>query len=432
IVIWWLGGVTGILKCIRHSSLVRNCSYLVVSGFRYLDRSASSRFGGLHIKDSSGVSVSRMFGLVLKNMILAVVSLIDVHGLRVVFFVVVVIHLFKQLGPGVKTRFHGVHDEKRVWFEVELKGAQGDHEAKVFQVSNDDIVVAQRWLEDKQPEKKTNTDCLVKEYEKEYHTRWKINTGKVLDSCNQRSTQQCMKIRVTKHLGVSGLQQHNGLVDEINVTFFAKVRCFLIQSGLSKVFWAEDRTRYKEDSNEATFVVDAVEKIYAHESLTFNNIVACAVIFKWKAGLKDDMDTWSDVCKAEICATKGLLYKAKGNVLGMEIVRDQSEGSLSGDCNVEKNDKWSCIYTVRSQEYQMVYTRLNIASADVGVLDKFDCRLQTDVQVFVDFDYAMGKSITVMESTYELRLVADIGALVKGSSYPRFQHKSRLLRIGID
>ncbi|GKC34780.1 hypothetical protein Tco_1047164 [Tanacetum coccineum] len=42
----------------------------------------------------------------------------------------------------------------------------GDREAEVFQVSNDDTVVAQRWLEDKQPEEKTNMDCLVKEREK--------------------------------------------------------------------------------------------------------------------------------------------------------------------------------------------------------------------------------------------------------------------------
>nr|GEU89827.1 leucine-rich repeat protein [Tanacetum cinerariifolium] len=61
---------------------------------------------------------------------------------------------------------HGVQDEKRVWFEVELQGAQGDHEAEVFRISNDDTVVAQRWLEDKQLEEKTNTDCLVKEQEK--------------------------------------------------------------------------------------------------------------------------------------------------------------------------------------------------------------------------------------------------------------------------
>ncbi|GKB65957.1 hypothetical protein Tco_0927369 [Tanacetum coccineum] len=186
-------------------------------------------------------------------------------------------------------------------------------------------------------------------------------------------------------------------------------------------------------------------------SLTFNNTIACEVIFKWEAGLKDDMDARSDVyvlsngcrkcsddsdgycweytpamfihlflyiydmifscgCKAEIWATKGLLDKAKGNVLGMEIVRDQSgntlgvsqskfyneklvqtlleghsilslEGSLSGDYDVKKNGKWSCIYAVGSQEYQMVCTRLDIAFADVGMLDKFDRGLQTDVQV---------------------------------------------------
>nr|GEU78520.1 zinc finger, CCHC-type [Tanacetum cinerariifolium] len=45
-------------------------------------------------------------------------------------------------------------------------GAQGDREAEVFQVSNDDTAVAHRRLEDKQPEKKTNIDCLVNEREK--------------------------------------------------------------------------------------------------------------------------------------------------------------------------------------------------------------------------------------------------------------------------
>ncbi|GKD95217.1 zinc finger, CCHC-type containing protein [Tanacetum coccineum] len=67
---------------------------------------------------------------------------------------------FKQLGPGVETGVHGVRvqDAKRVWFEVELQGAQRDREAEVFQVSNDDAVVAQRRLQDKQLEEKTHTD----------------------------------------------------------------------------------------------------------------------------------------------------------------------------------------------------------------------------------------------------------------------------------
>ncbi|GKC87178.1 hypothetical protein Tco_1147827, partial [Tanacetum coccineum] len=216
---------------------------------------------------------------------------------------------------------------------------------------------------------------------------------------------------------------------------------------------------------EVELLTDHTFKWRRFKSLTFNNTVACEVISKWKAGLKDDMDAWSD---AEIWAAKGLLDKVKGNVLGIKIVKNQSgntirvsqsrfyngklvqtllkghsilslEGSLSRDCDVEKNGKWSCIYVVGSHEYQMVCTRLDIGSADVGMLDKFDHGLQTDVQVFVDFDYAMRRSITIMagymtfteawkkeiwlkglltESRYELRLVAGIaiGTLVKGCS----------------
>ncbi|GKB01140.1 hypothetical protein Tco_0829184 [Tanacetum coccineum] len=49
---------------------------------------------------------------------------------------------FKQPGTGVETGVHRVQDEKHVWFEVELQGAQGNHEAEFFQVSNDDAAVA--------------------------------------------------------------------------------------------------------------------------------------------------------------------------------------------------------------------------------------------------------------------------------------------------
>ncbi|GKB80223.1 zinc finger, CCHC-type containing protein [Tanacetum coccineum] len=83
---------------------------------------------------------------------------------------------FKQLGPGIETRVHGVHDEKHVWFEVKLQGAQRDREAEVFQVSNDDVVVAQRWLENKQLEEKTNTGYLVNE-QKEVHLGIKVGAN---------------------------------------------------------------------------------------------------------------------------------------------------------------------------------------------------------------------------------------------------------------
>ncbi|GJX96990.1 hypothetical protein Tco_0352788 [Tanacetum coccineum] len=56
----------------------------------------------------------------------------------------------------------------------------------------------------------------------EYQTGWKIKTGNVLDFCNLRSTQQCMKSGVAKHLGVAVIQQKNGLVKETNMTLLAK------------------------------------------------------------------------------------------------------------------------------------------------------------------------------------------------------------------
>ncbi|GJY36282.1 zinc finger, CCHC-type containing protein [Tanacetum coccineum] len=450
---------------------------------------------------------------------------------------------FKQLGPGVEIGVHGVHDEKTCLVEVELQGAQGDREAEVFQVSNDDTTVAQRRLEDKQHEEKTNT---------EYQTGWKIKTSNVLDSCNQRSTQQCTKSKVAKHLGVAGLHQQNGLVKETNVTLLAKVRCFLIQSGLSKVLWAEDTTmstylvtrspssaigfktpidmlgffgwlasikqgmlepvkvkciflgyrkrnmgfnesgEYKktfigsgvgtglmqvlqgdefevepqdghtfevephgnvdhvvEDSNETAFAVAAVEKIYVHESLTFNNIVACEVISKWKAGLKDDMDARSDIyvlnnsCKKCIDDSDGYYWESTPDLdyqgihnekLVQTLLKGHSilslEGSPSRDCDVEKNVVMSiCGW---KPGVSVVCTRLDIAFADVGMLDKFDRGLQTDIQVFMDFDYAMAAYMTLTgawkkeiwlkgllaESGYELSLVAGIatGALVKGGS----------------
>ncbi|GJV16487.1 zinc finger, CCHC-type containing protein [Tanacetum coccineum] len=84
---------------------------------------------------------------------------------------------------------------------------------------------------------------------------------------------------------------------------------------------------YREGSNEAAFVVAAVEKIYAavekiytHESLTFNDTVDC---------------------EAEMWVTKGLLVKAKGNVLGLEIIRDQSGNTLRvSQSRIHKRESW--------------------------------------------------------------------------------------------
>nr|GEV56692.1 hypothetical protein [Tanacetum cinerariifolium] len=272
----------------------------------------------------------------------------------------------------------------------------------------------------------------------------------------QRQLCSRCKSGVTKHLGAAGIQQQNGLVEETNVTHWAKVRCILIQSGPFKLFLAEDTTmstylvnrspssaigfkiaidmlkffgwltsirkgmlepvkvaciflgyhigivgnkiwrlddvtskvvlyrnmgfnesgEYKktftgsgvctilvkvlqgvefevesrgimhlrEDNNEAAFAVAEVEKIYAHESLTFSDTVTSTVIVTAvttaKAITKSihryvhtsiSLYRWYGLscgCKVEIRVTKGLLDRAKENVLGMEIFKEQSGNTL--------------------------------------------------------------------------------------------------------
>ncbi|GJU28655.1 hypothetical protein Tco_1167276 [Tanacetum coccineum] len=414
---------------------------------------------------------------------------------------------FKQLGPGVEIGVHGVHDEKCVWFEVELQGAQGDRKAEVFQVSNDDTTVSQRRLEDKQPEEKTNMDCLV-------HTTMYEEWGRqTFGCCRVIAAEWVEDTTMSTYLVTRSPSSAIGFKTPIDMLGFfgwlasikqgmlepVKVKCIFlgyrkrnmgfnesgeykktfigsgVGTGSMQVLQGDEfevephdshtfegatlsmgTIQYREDSNEAAFVVAAVEKIYAHESLTFNNTVACEVISKWKAGLKDDMDARSDVyvisngCKKCSDDSDGYYWESIHNEkLVQTLLKGHSilllEGSLSED--VENNGKWSCIYAVGSQEYQMVCTRLDIASADVGMLDKFDRGLQIDVQVFVDFDYAMvaymilteaAKEATwlkrlAIESGFELKIVAGIaiGALSKAIPSLRFQHRLNLLSIGI-
>ncbi|GJT03475.1 hypothetical protein Tco_0824644 [Tanacetum coccineum] len=287
---------------------------------------------------------------------------------------------FKQLGPGVETGVHGVHDEKRVWFEVELQGAQGDREAEVFQVSNDDTAVAQRRFGDRATEEKTNTDRLG-------------------------PTQQLYaEVVFSKHLGVAVIQQQNGLIFWAEDTtmsthlvtrspssaigfktpidmlgFFGwlasikqgvlepvKVKCIFLgyrkvvgNKALKGATLCMGTIQYREDSNETAFAVAAVGKIYAHESLTFNNTVACEVTTA--------MAITGSLHQSRIHNEKLVQTLLKGHsILSLE-------GSLSGDYDVEKND----------------------------------------VQVFVDFDYAMGRSIT--SGVYDTYWGLEEGNMAKGT-----------------
>ncbi|GJX40847.1 hypothetical protein Tco_0255837 [Tanacetum coccineum] len=154
-----------------------------------------------------------------------------------------------------------------------------------------------------------------------------------------------------------------------------------------------------EDINEAAFAVAVVDKIYAHELLTFNNTVACEVIFKWEAGLKDDMDARSDVyvlsngCKKCSDDSDGYYWEytpAKGNILGLKIIKDQSGNTL------------------RVSQSRIYNEKLALLTTKAG---------------YVTFTEAWKKEIwlkgLLTESRYELRLVVGIatGAWVKGCSH---------------
>ncbi|GJZ82922.1 hypothetical protein Tco_0648095 [Tanacetum coccineum] len=203
----------------------------------------------------------------------------------------------------------------------------------------------------------------------------------------------------------------------------------------------------REDSNEAAYAFVVVDKIYAHELLTFNDTVSCEVISKWKAALKEYMDAWSDVyvlsnsCRKSSEDRNDYYWEytpAKGNVLGMKIVRDQSGNTLrvsqSKFYNEKLNGKWLCIYAVGSQEYQVVCTRPDITSADVdrslSWVDQSHAAYMTLTEAAKEAIWLKGLAI---ESGFELNTVAGIatGALPKVIPGPRFQHRLNLLSIGI-
>nr|GFA46782.1 zinc finger, CCHC-type [Tanacetum cinerariifolium] len=207
---------------------------------------------------------------------------------------------FKQHGLGVKTGVHGVHDEK----------------------------LAQRRLEDKQPEEKTNTDCLVKEQDKEYQTGRKIKTDNVFDSCNERSTQQCQKSGVAKHLGVVGIHQQNGLVDETNVTLFAK----------------EDHTFEMEPHGNVDHV-DGSHEVQTHDLMDYQ--LACdreQHLAYELFGYREDSNEAAFVmcmCSTTVARNAVTIAMAITGDKHQTLLEGHSilslEGSLSGDWDVEKN-----------------------------------------------------------------------------------------------
>ncbi|GJZ48253.1 hypothetical protein Tco_0602085 [Tanacetum coccineum] len=277
---------------------------------------------------------------------------------------------FKQLGPRVEIGVHGVHDEKLVWFEVELHGAQGDREAEVFRL----VMMTLHWLKD----------------------GWRTSNLKRRQTRTAWSTQQCMKSGVVKHLDVAGIEQQNGLVDETNVTLFAKVVLYrnmgFNESGEYKKTFIGSSV-----GTGSMQVLQGVEfEVEQHEDLTFEVEPHGNVDH-----VDEDMDVRSDVYVLSNGYRKSSddnhdyyweYAPAKGNVLGLEIIRDRR-----GECDVEKNGS----------------LKANLQHMKA---------LSTTEAGYVTFTEARKKETwlkgLLKESGYELRLVAGIAtsALVKGYS----------------
>ncbi|GJR32323.1 hypothetical protein Tco_1459167 [Tanacetum coccineum] len=365
-----------------------------------------------------------------------------------------------------------------------------------------------QWLKDdwweRQPEEKDNTGtCLVKEQEKEHQTGWKIKMGNVLDSCNQglHNNSGLSKIfwaeDTTKSTYLVNKSPSSAIGFKMPIDmlgFFGwlasikqgmlepvKVKCIFLgyhKSIVGNKLWRLDDVTSKvvlyrnmgfNESGEykKTFIGSGVgEKDLCNKSLTFNITIVvrkCSddndgYYWEYTPGMFihmflyiDDMNFFAD---ARLRSGLPRIYWIKQREIYL-VWRSSGirVGSLSGDCDVEKNGKWSCIYAVGSQEYQMVCTRPDIASADVGYgLMILGCArslkanlnymeaLSTTEARYVTFTKAWKKEIWLKGlltefKDYELRVSRGIATGCLVTAVPYFggsMHKSRLLRIGID
>ncbi|GJS08131.1 hypothetical protein Tco_0364927 [Tanacetum coccineum] len=171
---------------------------------------------------------------------------------------------------------------------------------------------------------------------------------------------------------------------------------------------------YREDNNEAAFAVAEAEKIYAHESLTFNNTVACEVI-------SNDVYDWVYTTRTEIWPTKGLLDRANGMYMvwrssGSEwntlwVTQSSYTGSWYRLC-------WKDTLYCLLREYQMVCTRLDIASADVDQVPWVDHhKLRVDDNKYVE----EARSYDAAHDGLSLQLKR--GALSKDIPVAKVQHR---------
>nr|GEY83601.1 zinc finger, CCHC-type [Tanacetum cinerariifolium] len=267
-------------------------------------------------------------------------------------------------------------DEKHVWFEVEQQGVQGNSEAEVFQVSNDDTAVVQRWAEDT-----TRSTYLVNRSPSSA-----IGFKKPIDMLGNMCFNESGKYKKTfigSGIGTGSLQVLQGVEFEVEPHEDHTFEGATLSMGTIQL-----QRRHQMCMCSATVVENVVTTAMAI-TRAIHQIKKREMYLAWR-----------------LLGIRVVIIRVVQTLLeGHSIL--SPEGSLSRDCDVEKNGYGLMI--------------LGCAECLKANLQHMEALLTTEAG-YMTFTEAWKKKIwlkgLLTESRYYLRLVAGIatGALVKGGS----------------
>nr|GEW12680.1 retrotransposon protein, putative, Ty1-copia subclass [Tanacetum cinerariifolium] len=281
---------------------------------------------------------------------------------------------FKQLGPSVEIGVHRVQDEKCVWFEVELQGVQGDRKADFFgqyklvqmpldrhyKLSLKDYPIWDCDVErtSKVPYANTVGSLIYLmvytrpdiAYAVSIVSRYLANPGKN----HWEAVKWILKyLRGTANVGLIYGKNHGNHKDVI---------------GFVDLDYAKDPDKGRSITGYAFLVQGCV----VSWKVTLQHVVALSTTEAEYMALYEG-------CEGSYLA-KGTLGRVRTKHINVRyhFIREVLEAKTVEVLNVVLS----------------VQGFLGRGSTDVGMLDGFDRGLQTYVQVFMDFDYAMCRSIT--------------------------------------
>nr|GFA39164.1 retrovirus-related Pol polyprotein from transposon TNT 1-94 [Tanacetum cinerariifolium] len=171
----------------------------------------------------------------------------------------------------------------------------------------------------------------------------KLRTDNGLEFCNQEFEQLCIKSGIARHLTVAETPQQNRVAERRNRTLMDKEDGDDEDAGdqatdqpsdltdYQLVWDREPRTRtkplrFRDESNITTCTFVVAEEEDTHEPLTYQDPVACEDSSKWKAAMKEEMDslrknkTWElvDHHAGQNLVSCKWLFKIKEGIKGVQ------------------------------------------------------------------------------------------------------------------